>query len=239
MIPPRRLNIAGPGDFRKVGTRWVETMRLTAGLTKTARVLDIGCGIGRIAVGLTDYLSSPGSYRGFDVIPFATEWCRKEISSRFPKFAFDHVDVHNDSYNPNGRMSPTDFRFPYPDGEFDFIIATSLFTHLLPESVERYLSEIARVGRPRAKVFSTWYLQGDQLPLTPASRLRFPADRGDYALASERTPTAAVRYSMKWVSMEMSRWGLALDGVVPGAWRGVDGRHSQDLVLASVLADVT
>jgi hypothetical protein len=53
------------------------------------------------------------------------------------------------------------------------------------QGLARYFSEIARVGRPGAKLLSAWYLHDSQLPLAAGTRRQFPVDRGIYALASE------------------------------------------------------
>ena len=37
------------------------------------------------------------------------------------------------------------YSFPYPDREFDLALAASLFTHMRPREIGRYVSEAARV----------------------------------------------------------------------------------------------
>src|SRR5262245_55753272 len=69
--PPRRLRFVGDGDFAAIGREFAGYLRTYAGLSPDHRVLDVGCGIGRIAVPLLDYLSERGSYDGFDIVPRA------------------------------------------------------------------------------------------------------------------------------------------------------------------------
>ena len=45
------------------------------GLKPEHRVLDIGSGIGRVAIPLTEYLNEKGSYEGFDVVELGVNWC--------------------------------------------------------------------------------------------------------------------------------------------------------------------
>jgi len=85
------------------------------------------------------------------------EWAKKHIASRFPNFSFTHVDVYNKHYNPRGKLSPTSFRFPYADSTFDFIFLKSVFTHLLPSSIQNYLREIRRVLKPTGCCLSTLF----------------------------------------------------------------------------------
>ena len=42
----------------------------------------------------------------------------------------------------------SEYTFPYEDGEFDVVVLTSVFTHMLPDDVAHYLDEIARVLKP-------------------------------------------------------------------------------------------
>ena len=44
-----------------------------------------------------------------------------------------------------GRSHAKSFRFPYQDDAFDFVIVTSVFTHLLCSEVEHCLDEIRSV----------------------------------------------------------------------------------------------
>ena len=94
---------------------------------------------------LTKYLSKSGSYDGFDIVPRAIKWCSNNITSRYPNFRFHFADIYNKHFNPNGRLTAADFRFPYGDGMFDLVFLTSVFTHMLQNDVEHYLSEISPV----------------------------------------------------------------------------------------------
>src|SRR5437764_6726231 len=113
LLPPRWLRLAAGGDFTAVGARFLTHCRELAGLQSTNRVLEVGCGAGRIAGALTTYLQPPGGYDGFDVLAPAIRWCQRHLTPRFPHFHFRHADVHNGGYNPRGRLRAVDFAFPY------------------------------------------------------------------------------------------------------------------------------
>jgi SAM-dependent methyltransferase len=70
LVPPRDLWI-GPDDPISHYYRWVweylAYLTLLAGLQRTSAVLELGCGHGRTARGLLDYMRSPGRYVGLDV----------------------------------------------------------------------------------------------------------------------------------------------------------------------------
>lgn len=129
------------------------------GKYRSVRVgLHAGCGIGRMAVPLTGYLSAEGSYEGFDIVPEGVRWCQENITPKYPNFRFQIADVHNDRYHPEGSQKASEYRFPYADGSFDFVFLTSVFTHMLPQDMENYLSEISRILRSGGRCLITFFL---------------------------------------------------------------------------------
>jgi len=81
-VPPRGLVYVGSGDFRAIGDEFLHYAVRLGGLTASDRVLDIGCGLGRIARPLTAYLDATASYEGFDPVPQAIAWCRRHFTAR-------------------------------------------------------------------------------------------------------------------------------------------------------------
>ena len=161
LTPPRRyLDFVGNSDFQATGEEFLEHFRALADLKPTDRVLDVGCGIGRMARVLSRELRAPGSYDGFDISANAIAWCRRHYERMPVPFTFRHADLRNTLYNPGGRGSPADYRFPYLDRSFDLVIATSVFTHLLEDGAENYLAQAARVLAPGGRLFTTWFLLG-------------------------------------------------------------------------------
>ena len=104
LVPPRHANFVGNSDFQGTGDEFLKLFIKYAGLSSADRVLDAGCGIGRMARPLTRVLSPPmGSYDGFDVVADAVAWCQKRYRDTSVPFRFAHVDLHNAEYNPTGR----------------------------------------------------------------------------------------------------------------------------------------
>jgi SAM-dependent methyltransferase len=117
-------------------------------------LLDVGCGPGRLAIGLLSVLGRT-NYLGLDVNANAIRWCQQHIERQHPSFRFQHVDVANDRYNRDGVGIDEDFRFDLPAGEFDAIYLYSVFTHMLEADVRAYLREFRRILKPRGRVFLT------------------------------------------------------------------------------------
>jgi SAM-dependent methyltransferase len=63
LMPPRANNCSGAViDFKGSGKALVKALEEEAGLTPSSRVLDIGCGYGRLAAAMPEYLGANGSY---------------------------------------------------------------------------------------------------------------------------------------------------------------------------------
>jgi SAM-dependent methyltransferase len=227
LVPPRRRQFVGQGDFAEVGDEFLAHFVELAGLRPTQRVLDVGCGIGRMARPLTGFLDpARGSYEGFDVNPDGIAWCQERYAGRHPNFRFHVADLFNGLYRPEGGQAAAEYRFPFADGEFDLVFATSVFTHLLERESDRYLAESARVLRPGGRLFATFFLLDDE------SRERLAA--GDTWMTFEAdTPEEAVAYDVAWLRERLDAHGLALETLRPGAWSGrEDGLTFQDVTVA-------
>lgn len=236
LVPPRRSMFVGPGDFRDIGDELLALLVREGGLRPCDRVLDIGCGIGRLARPMTAYLDPSGSYAGFDVVAEGIEFCDTRITPRFPNFRFELADVANGTYNPGGSADPADFRFPYPDESFDVAAATSLFTHLAPNAAANYLHEAARVLVPGGRLVATFFVLDPAAAAAVERGTAMHAFRhriGDGAwVVHGDAPEEAVAYEPAWLQRRLGDAGLDHKPHLHGAWRGQGGDTHQDLVVA-------
>jgi len=116
-------------------------------------ILDVGCGNGRLCIGLTEY---DITYEGFDTEKPCIDFCNTTFAD-YPQFKFQYVDVAAYS-NAKGQTPASQFIFPYEDNSFDTVIVYSVFTHLCDyESADNYMKQIKRVLKPGGKIFCTWY----------------------------------------------------------------------------------
>jgi SAM-dependent methyltransferase len=231
LTPPRRLGFVGGGDFHAVGRAFLSHFRELCKLGPEERVLDVGSGIGRMAVPLTTYLQPPGSYDGFDVVPSGIRWCQGHITPRFPHFRFQVADVTNRRYNPHGSITAELYRFPYEDGSFDFAFATSVFTHMLPPAVDRYVGELARVLRGGGRCLATFFLTSGGSGSADTA-LEFDVRGDGYWTANRYVPEAGIAYDEADVRAVFERHGLTLEEVHRGTWPGTPGLSFQDIVVA-------
>lgn len=164
VLPPRELRFGGPhfkdhGRFLESALGEAERLAERCGLGPESRVLDVGCGPGRLAVGLQARGKPVGAYRGVDVEKTSVEWCRRHLEPRDPAFRFFHIDLANARYNPRGGAIPEDFRFPVDLPAFDVIYLYSVFSHMLTEDVRIYLREMRRILAPGGHVFLTGFFE--------------------------------------------------------------------------------
>ncbi len=224
LVPPKRKIFVGPGDFRAVGNGFLTIFKEVGNIQPTDRVLDVGCGIGRMAVPLTNYLSGAGSYDGFDIVKDGISWCSKNISKKYSNFNFVHSDILNKHYNPKGKINAAEFRFPYNDNSFDFVFATSLYTHLLEEDAQNYLKETARVLKPGGTALMTWFLISSKNPCTKSpvfDDLNFKFPVGKCLTVKADDPESAIAYPedlIKTACLEIGFSGKLI--VYPGSWTG-------------------
>jgi SAM-dependent methyltransferase len=260
LYPPAELieYVSGETDLeqsRAIGELHLEMFVRHGGLKPSDRVLDVGCGAGRVALVLARYLAG-GSYDGFDISRAAVDWCQQNITPWLPNFRFRHADVYNEFYNPTGRCRARRYRFPYPAGTFDFVFLTSVFTHVLPHDLTHYLCEIARVMRFGGRCLITFFLHN---PATAAniragrSAFRLPhryggrprpvgADPGygDCLTESPVEVERLVAYEERWVRDRFAACGLTVDSeLLPGRWSGRDGPTFQDIVTATRTGSVS
>jgi SAM-dependent methyltransferase len=239
LIPPAWLHCVGDSDFYECGEEFFRYFIDIAGLKPHERVLDVGCGTGRMARPLTGYLTS-GSYEGIDIVSAAIEWCQRAYQ-RLPNFHFHFTDIYNQAYNPAGSLRAAAYKFPFADASFDFVYLTSVFTHMLPADMENYLCEVTRVLKPGGRCLITYFLlTADSLKLMSqnGSSIDFKGALPGCRVKDTEEPEAAVAYEQDRVFQLYDKNGLVIsDPIHYGTWSGFsDGLSYQDIIVA-VLGD--
>jgi cyclopropane fatty-acyl-phospholipid synthase-like methyltransferase len=137
------------------------------------RLLDIGCGCGRVARHLLD--SPIAAYDGFDRHVRMIRWAQSHITARDSRFRFQYVDVrsgYDELDSDVGAVPAAEFAFPYEDGTFAGALAASVFTHVDFVSTSHYLSETVRVLMPGGRVLASFFL-GEKTSSMADSRWNF------------------------------------------------------------------
>jgi len=237
--PPAALAAGiGAGEWRRTGERIAELALEHGELRPDDRVLDLGCGLGRIVQPLRRHLSRRGRYMGLDIAHQYIAWNRAEITTRDPRFRFEWIDVKNDLYRPEGAVEAAGARFPFSEASFDLAMAFSLFTHLQADAAERYFQELARVLAPGGRLLATFFVLDDEARARIAAgrtdrRFAHPLSRG--AADDAKVPESAIAFECDWLLATIERAGFGLARPIQrGTWCGESGGTTyQDLLLAT------
>lgn len=233
--PDANSIFVGDGDFRAIGAEFLGHFVRLGGLRSHHRVLDIGCGIGRMAVPLTQYLDG-GRYDGLDPVEGGIRWCEATVTPTYPNFTFQRLDIAHDLYNPSGSIKGRELKLPFADEQFDFIIMTSVVTHLPAGEVMAYLAEISRVLATGGRLFMTAFIVDDVARQNPTGRrdprLGFArAGQGPCWFVPNQPPLAAVGFDDGFLEGAFDRTGLAVVLKSLGHWRAPGGTHYQDILV--------
>ncbi|MDO8649573.1 MAG: methyltransferase domain-containing protein [Candidatus Peregrinibacteria bacterium] len=238
------------GGSPEVGEIVVGIFRSLCDLQPNERILDVGCGVGRIAVALTQFLGPEARYEGFDPNATSIDWCQKYITSAYPNFGFQHANLYCPINNPHGPRTASSYTFPYADTSFDFVFLNSVFTHMLPWDIERYMQEIARVLKPGGRCYSTYFFRPDerilreeevivQLDEGATQRLSSFPRYASFSILREDCPEWMVVYEEEFILRLYERFGLSLrPPIYRGHWSGrtpslSGGDNFQDLIIAT------
>lgn len=231
-LPPFSARIRAQGYRRQFGGKrflaggetTARLLKERAGLRSDERVLEIGCGAGRTALLLADYLQ-PGNYVGLDIDPIQVAAAKELPKLRQAKFDFQVVDVQNDIYNPNGGVSASSYRLPFEDNSFDVVFLLSVFTHLYPAECENYAAEIMRILKPGGRCAVTVFLVEGP---TPKPTLAFDHAHGTARVVNPENPEKAIAFPVD----ELDGWfGRKHDAQHYGWWRGVTDDQYQDWLI--------
>lgn len=138
-------------NYQKFYTDSIETaMWLTNHLQrhidlKNKRILDWGCGPGRIVRHLPKVVGNGCQFYGTDQNKESIDWCSNNIKG---------ISFHNNSL---------DARLPYSDNFFDVIYGISVFTHLSKQMHYDWFCEISRILKTDGIIFLT--TQGDNFKI--------------------------------------------------------------------------
>lgn len=119
------------------------------------KILDWGCGPGRVIRHLPKLVSQTCSLYGTDYNKKYIEWCSKNIA--------------NVTFKNNGLQPPLSFT----DNYFDIIYGISIFTHLSEEMHYKWVDELLRVSKPGGIIFITLHGESFKVQLMESEIKKF------------------------------------------------------------------
>ncbi len=218
-IPPFHLIclVAGTNDVAwflrsgELAARSMQDILKKNGLDigKFGSILDFGCGAGRV-IRHWNNLKDP-LLHGTDYNADLIAWCQRNLN--FAQF-------QTNSFTGSLR---------YPDGNYDFIYALSVFTHLTEPQQFFWIRELSRVLKPGGYLFITVHGERFYLPrLLPEDQVRFK--RGElivYGGDHEGCNVCAAFHPEEYVRHKMAKDLIVLDYIPEGAL----GNPRQDVFL--------
>ncbi len=206
----------GGQNFHRFGQQLAKHLETNANLNSQSKVLEIGCGCGRVAFALADIVDDE-MYIGMDIHKVSLDACEATPVFKRKKFRFDYLDVQNDEYNPDGTSRADVYKFPYDDNEFDAIFLVSVFTHMLSDDVSNYLAEISRMLKPGGVCMITTFLmdKGQEWP-----GISFPHHEKHHYYYNHSLPEKAVGYYLEFYESTFAKHGAKLSREpLWGDWR--------------------
>lgn len=239
--PDEKIFVGGSiVDFRQVGIDTLRSLIMFGHVTPTSKILEIGSGIGRVALPLTQWLGDEGRYVGTDIVKHGVEWCNENISSRYENFQFLHMDIYNEYYNPLGRERVEDL--PLPPKYFDVAVFNSVFTHLTADDTETYIKLVRKHLVDSGILWGSWFLMDDEsrrLVHDGKSSLKFILDDGKrktFHLDKKGKSTAAVAYDFNYIKELFAANGFSIEKLDKGKWceRSIEYGGYQDLIVGKL-----
>ncbi|MDD3740728.1 MAG: class I SAM-dependent methyltransferase [Bacteroidales bacterium] len=213
LVPPKGMSYVGSGNFKILGDKFFNHIHDTTQISENSTILDIGCGIGRIARPFAYYLTRSGKYIGFDIIDYGIKWCNRNYN-KYPNFHFEHYPLKNDLYNLSTDKSASEFVFPYNNNEFDLVVLISVFTHMQQKEVINYLNQIYKVLKPGAYCYATFFLTEPN-----DTQSLFPYKYDNYSLHNLKVKNANVAYDKTFILKTSEEIGFKFYLSFKGWWK--------------------
>ncbi len=214
--------------------KWLGYLIQRAGLKPTDNILELGCGEGNIYYDLAYYLTSAARYEGIDFSEKVIDCAQQEITSRKPNFNFQWHNIYHPIYNAKGTMPMTEFILPYPEGSFDAICISNLFTHLSSIDVRHYLHQIQRVLKVGGKcLFACFLINYESQKLIAdgkSSQDLVYEIEGGFCLDPE-LPEKTIGFQESLLIDWIKESGLTIVGKYYGSWCGRKSFTRQDLLI--------
>jgi ubiquinone/menaquinone biosynthesis C-methylase UbiE len=207
-LPPNHLRVrVGVGNnlffnqsfHIEIGYKhWLQFMK-SFQISDSSKILEIGCGCGRIARPLYEQ-SFSGTFTGIDIDNELIDYCQKNFTRQ--NFIF-HLSTHESKTYSEKNLSQASksyYSLPVDDNTQDFIYSTSLLTHLLEDELLNYVRESFRALKPGGCTSMTFFcLESLRDSGALGGRWNFENSIGNAFVESLIYPEAAVAYKQEFI----------------------------------------
>lgn len=149
-------------------TGWVYQQGFFAALIKcyavnsSLRILDFGCGYGKMAPVSVFFTHPEGEYLGIDILEDCIYFCKRKYS-HLPRVKF-HLSKDANAANAPRQQSAVDKSasygedWPVTNESIDVVLAISVFTHLQEAAAFGYINKIYSILKPNALSILTFHI---------------------------------------------------------------------------------
>ncbi len=243
MIAEGLNDIVGGGDAQEIGVQNFTAVKHLALLEPDMKVLDFGCGCGRLAIPMLNYLSADGKYIGCDIVPRLIDFCQRELGNKYPNAEFYLTNSSNKLYDKFKteealNLNRIETLAQLDERSFDIITAFSVFTHLNEEETQHYLQLLSRLLKPGGKLLASCFLINESsvaLIDQKRSSIKFDDDvhahKREYVNQTHGELNAVGFHEDVLLSFALTA-GLEPFAIYYGQWCGRKRRHSyQDIIV--------
>jgi cyclopropane fatty-acyl-phospholipid synthase-like methyltransferase len=235
----------GGSDPESVGDACVRILDRYLTINASSRLLDFGCGVGRVLLSVLKHKPNVGRITGFDIMPQVISFCDTHIANEFPQARFELIDGSNDHYDQfiaaagiNAAKSKTLLQSEYAS-QFTGAYAFSVFTHVETVDFRALLSLLSNLLEPGGELLLTAFL------LTPYSRsaieqrtTSYPFGesayeaQGNIFIGNSTDRLGFIAFDLALVEQMVFDAGLVITHVEHGSWTGAAFSGSlQDVIV--------
>ena len=205
------------------------------GLTPQHRVLDYGCGLGRISIPMSAYLDPvSGSYCGVDTNASCISR-NSRVFNDYENFSFQHANIYSKMYNRQGKGMKELLKHDLGE-PFDLAFLFSVFTHILSSDCDFLLKYLRSQLTGSGEIFTSWFLINEETQEAidaGQSDRKFLHKHGDARIDNKEVPEGAVAYNEQDVLDRFAKAGFSDVQVHYGMWRGcIKSWVYQDIIIA-------
>ena len=249
--PPRIWGGVGGDSY----TGWIYQQGFFAALIKShvadrsLKIVDFGCGFGKLAPVSTFFTAPDGHYLGIDIRQECVDFCSHHYAE-LPRVAFhrstDYNAMYSETRSAELEQSAVEHDWPVASGSVDLVLSVSVFTHLQERQALHYIRAVHRILKPGALAMLTFHIVEEPRKLPRFSSADKPQlsklfdfstalpPSGNFFTSSPSTPEDAIAVNDAGLHLLIDG-RFELVSLIRGSTTGGDDPFFQDIAILKKL----